>query len=164
MSAFHSNKKLWKYTGLGCCCARRSAPQGRLVQDEADKYPEREDSERNLLRELQAANGPAQSRRFVHEEGGCVFKVLVVSHLAIFVLNRPWRVPYLVSFASAATGSGEVHHPQSAILGDQQGIRLHGQGPKHSLHHQFGRIDVPNIRRKKLSLLRYESYFRSAYQ
>lgn len=80
-----------------------------------------------------------------------VFKVIVVSHLAIFVLNQLRRVPDLVSFASAATGSGEVHHSQSAVLRDQQGIRLHGQGPKHSLHHQLGRIDVPNIRRKKLS-------------
>lgn len=41
----------------------------------------------------------------------------------------------------AGAGSGEVHHTQRPILGDQQGLRPDGEGGGHPLHHPHGALD-----------------------
>jgi hypothetical protein len=43
-------------SGLGCCRAGRCPAQGGRVQDPPDEPPEREDTEGDLLRQLQAAH------------------------------------------------------------------------------------------------------------
>lgn len=146
--------------GLGCCCSGRRATQGRRVQDPPDELPEREDSQGNILRQLQAAHRSAQRRRALHEEGEYKSRILPFALSNYYKLrvvakssnvHRPqsrtsesWVCPCSYMHTSAVVnsgaGGGEVHHTQRAVLGDQYGVRPDAQGRGHPLHHPHGEL------------------------